>query len=109
MKKASSKKTPSRKATAGQAGPAAAAPQIAAELCFYVVDGSVLKSLDDLHDAVKRWSDDVFYYHVNDQKNDLGNWVRDVFGMQGLADRLYAVRTLEDTAKVLREHARSAR
>ena len=58
------------------------------EQCFVLIDGSSLKSLWEVEDALEHMSDDVFYYHVNDQRNDFSNWVRGVFEEAGLADEM---------------------
>ena len=56
------------------------------EFYFKLIDGSETKNLQELAEAFHYMSDDVFYYHVNDQKNDFSNWVRDVFKQEKLAD-----------------------
>ena len=55
---------------------------------FMMVDGSTLKSLKDLLDAFETMSDDVFYYHVNEERNDFANWIRDCIGEVELAENL---------------------
>ena len=43
----------------------------------------------------------TFFYHVNDNKNEFANWIRDVFGNQELADKLYQEKTKQGVMKVL--------
>lgn len=76
------------------------------EKCFFVVDGSVLSSLNDLRNAVKYWSDDVFYYHVTDSRNDLGNWVKDVFKIKKLANKLYEAKSINEVLKALDDYVK---
>ena len=56
------------------------------EFYFKVIDGSEIKNLLELADSLEKMSDDAFYFHVNSQRNDFSNWIRDVFHEDGLAD-----------------------
>jgi hypothetical protein len=58
------------------------------EFYFKLIDGSEIKNLLELADALDRMTDDVFYYHVNEQRNDFSNWVRDVFNEKDLAESI---------------------
>jgi len=70
---------------------------------FMAVDGSSIKSLKQLADALLTMSDDVFYYHVTQDRNDFATWVHDVFGEKELAEELGRVRhKLESQVAVLR-------
>lgn len=69
--------------------------RIKEEHYFIVVDGSALKSLRELAEALDTMSDDAFYYHVTKEKNDFANWVRDVFNEAGLAEKLVNAQTRE--------------
>jgi hypothetical protein len=51
---------------------------ISPEQYFYVSDGSVLKSLNDFVLKMKNISSDSFAHHVNAEKNDFANWIREV-------------------------------
>lgn len=55
---------------------------------FYLIDGSVVKDLFELADAFDRMSDDVFYYHVTQERNDFYNWVKGVFNKTKLAEHI---------------------
>lgn len=55
-------------------------PSCPADKKFYVCDGAVYSSLYELVDGLKTMNQSTFRYHVNPQKNDFMNWVRDVFG-----------------------------
>lgn len=56
------------------------------EQCFWVNNGPVLKNLDELYNALPEMNKDTFKYHVNKEKNDFSNWVRDILGDQKLAE-----------------------
>ncbi len=72
------------------------------EKCFWVCDGSVLKNLCELAAALETMNEPTFKYHVNKEKNDFANWVRDVFGDQKLAKGLMKAKTAKATAKQVR-------
>jgi hypothetical protein len=60
---------------------------------FVLKDGSVLSGLRDLYSAMKSMPDDVFYHHVTDERNDFGNWVKDVFKDYRLANGLFSTKS----------------
>jgi hypothetical protein len=43
--------------------------------CFYLCNGIELYSLEDLLRELKTMEDNVFYHHVNDDKNDFSAWI----------------------------------
>ncbi|OGM02085.1 hypothetical protein A3K72_00025 [Candidatus Woesearchaeota archaeon RBG_13_36_6] len=55
---------------------------------FYSIDGKIIKSLADLHLALKLMDEKHFYFHVNEEKNDFANWIRDVLEERELSDRI---------------------
>lgn len=67
---------------------------------FYSIDGKIIKSLADLHLALRLMDDKHFYFHVNDKKHDFANWICDVLGETGLA---YKVGLNKNREKVLAE------
>ena len=52
------------------------------------MDERVLKTLDDLSEAINLIDPETFQKHVNGEKNDFANWVQHVFGETQLADDL---------------------
>ena len=70
---------------------------VKAEHLFWISDGTAIKNLHELAGAMGRISDDVFRHHVNDQRNDFHNWVRDVHKDKKLADSLLKSKTKEET------------
>jgi len=69
--------------------------KIKPEHYFMVVDGSVIKDLKELASALDKMSDDSFYYHVNEWKNDFYNWTKNVFKELELAEKLLEAGTRE--------------
>ncbi len=55
---------------------------------FFVSDGSVIKNVAELVEALEKMHEDTYKFHANEQKNDFGNWVKDVFGQHDLAENL---------------------
>ncbi len=49
------------------------------EKYFYLSDGNVLKSVEEFALKLDEISDEVYYSHVTDEKNDFANWVEGVF------------------------------
>ncbi|MBL7055900.1 hypothetical protein ISS07_03240 [Candidatus Woesearchaeota archaeon] len=62
---------------------------INSESSFKSIDGAEISSLLELADSFARMSDDSYYYHVTEERNDFGNWVRDLFQEHELADSLH--------------------
>ena len=58
------------------------------EVYFRVIDGSEIKNLLELAHSIEKMSDDSFYYHVNENKNDFSSWVKDVFNQEELANEI---------------------
>ena len=65
------------------------------EHCFFLIDGSTISDLHGLADALDMMSHDVFYYHVDGDRNDFANWVRAILKEAELADKLLEESTPE--------------
>jgi len=70
---------------------------------FRCCDGSVFWNLRDLARAVSSMKEDVFTFHVNDQKNDFANWIADVIGDRTLARQLWQTKNPATTMQRLAE------
>jgi hypothetical protein len=55
---------------------------------FRCHDGRTFRDMKDLAEGLVAISDDIFAHHVNSEKNDFNNWVRDVIGDKQLANDL---------------------
>jgi len=62
---------------------------VTSENSFKSIDGAEISNLMELAESFARMSDDSYYYHVTEGKNDFGNWVRDLFNEHELADNLH--------------------
>ncbi|MFT4260882.1 MAG: hypothetical protein ACMXX9_00435 [Candidatus Woesearchaeota archaeon] len=58
------------------------------EECFWTCNGRVLRNVYELVSYVKTSDDYSFKYHKNNEKDDFGKWIRDVFDDYILSDRL---------------------
>ncbi|MBI5388821.1 hypothetical protein HZB01_00400 [Candidatus Woesearchaeota archaeon] len=74
------------------------------EVWFMVVDGSSAGSIYELAQRLEHMADDVFYHHVNDSRNDFGNWIKDVFKESELAERVFNARSRDKVQLELVKH-----
>ena len=62
------------------------------EQAFWLCTGNYLYNLNQLVSALEGIDEGAFRYHVNEEKNDFSNWIRDVFGEKTLAKKLSTVK-----------------
>mgnify|MGYP001610329943 CR=1 FL=1 len=55
---------------------------------FRVANGTIIKGLMDLDNALESMGEETFRYHVNDYRNDFSVWIRDSIKDEKLADQL---------------------
>ena len=58
------------------------------EKVFWLRDGRTLKNITEMLNALKKMDDGLFKYHVNEQKNDFANWIKDIFKQVELAQKI---------------------
>src|SRR3989338_1256309 len=68
---------------------------------FWLNDGTAIKNLQELRDAMARMSDDVFRHHASESRNDFHNWVRDIHKDKRLAGLLLNARSREEMAEFI--------
>lgn len=61
---------------------------VSPETVFYVSNGKILNNIKELYHEINQMPDDVFFHHVNADKNDFSNWVREVMGEKALAAKM---------------------
>ena len=66
---------------------------------FYAQNGSVIKSVEELFEALQDMPYHTFKSHVTDDKNDFYNWIRDVFGNHNLAINLKKCKERDEMLK----------
>ena len=67
------------------------------EYVFWCCDGRKFYDLKELIEGLHNMSDDTYAYHVNSEKNDFCNWVRDIIKDDKLAVDL-AMATSRETS-----------
>jgi hypothetical protein len=55
---------------------------------FWVIDGTVIRSLKELADAIDSMDNGVYEHHANCQRNDFASWVESVFKLENLGGEL---------------------
>lgn len=73
--------------------------RVGAEVAFYCIDGNVFYSLSDLSYALGGMSKGTFIHHVNNEKNDFCNWIKDVFQEQDLGIDISKTKTAKAMKK----------
>jgi hypothetical protein len=68
---------------------------------FYVSNGAVLKNLVELVSELRSMDSNTFTHHVNSDKNDFSNWIRDVFNDKNLANNIEKVKSKEEMALLI--------
>lgn len=63
------------------------------EKAFWVSNGPVLKNISELTEGLKNMSPQTFLHHVNQQKNDFANWIKDAIGDSILAEQISKMKT----------------
>jgi hypothetical protein len=71
------------------------------EKYFYAKDGQVIKDVTELSSSLKKMTEDIYYFHVNENKNDFSNWIFSVFNDITLANEVRKAHRKEDTIKIL--------
>ncbi len=70
---------------------------------FFVNDGAVVASMQELAAALKGMAMKTFVYHANHEKNDFSAWVQDVLGDTHLAQELLVVISKREAVDVVRQ------
>lgn len=72
------------------------------EKAFYMANGRVITRLSELPEIIENTDEQTFSYHVNAEKNDFANWIRDVFNSKPLANKISTKRNRTEMVKVLK-------
>ncbi|MBN2422097.1 hypothetical protein JXB41_02630 [Candidatus Woesearchaeota archaeon] len=63
---------------------------------FKLNNGVVLKDIKELIEELKIMEDSLFYYHVNEFRNDFYNWIKGVFKYNHMAEEIKNAKTKEE-------------
>jgi len=70
---------------------------------FWCNDGRIFRNLRDLSAGLASMSTQTFAYHLNNEKNDFGNWLKDSVGDEQLAEDLEDPISRREAAKTVKE------
>jgi hypothetical protein len=70
---------------------------------FWCHDGQVFRDVQGLLDGFDVMTDEIFDYHVNNDKNDFSCWVQDVIGDYKLAQDLKSVKNKAQAKKKVQQ------
>ncbi len=68
---------------------------------FILSNGNRLKNLQELADSLRIMDYGIFESHVTTEKNDFANWIKDVMGLQELADSMRTLKNREVMANLI--------
>lgn len=77
---------------------------VAPDKYFVLCDGKTIKDYQELASLLETVNDDIFYYHVNSERNDFANWVNDVFGEEKLANDIRKTKNKTEMIAVIYKH-----
>ncbi len=66
------------------------------ESVFHLANGGVIDSMMCLANALDQMPMHVFNHHVNDDRNDFSNWIKEVINEPDLADNLQEAKDLAE-------------
>jgi hypothetical protein len=70
---------------------------------FWCNDGRVFRNMKDLSAGLASMSVNTFAYHLNEDKNDFSNWLKDSIGDEQLAEDLENPISRREAAKTVKE------
>lgn len=76
---------------------------------FMLADGQVLKNLGELNKALIKMGPEVFSHHVNPERNDFYNWVKDCYNDKKLASELIKATSKTGIKKLLQARLKEAK
>lgn len=77
--------------------------QDAGDKSFRLVDGIIIHNVEELRERFLNVPSQHYNHHVNKEKNDFSNWIRDVYGDKKLAKLILKAKTPLEAAKSIRK------
>jgi hypothetical protein len=74
------------------------------EKYFWVVDGTVIRSIKELAQAVDSMDYNIYQHHVNNGRNDFAQWIEDVFKLTSLGRELRQSNNKDRTVITILKH-----
>lgn len=69
---------------------------------FFLENGCIIKNLHELIANLETLDVMLYCKHVDRNKNDFSNWIKDVFGEEKLAEKIYSIKTPKEMAEVIK-------
>jgi len=69
------------------------------EYAFCCRDGGIFRNMRELRNGLEVISDETFVFHANAEKNDFGNWMKDIIQDEKLARDLIKAQSRLQAAK----------
>jgi len=69
--------------------------------CFWVNNGPIVRSLEELATAIRDMKKEIFLHHVNKDKNDFKEWIDEVIGDIKLSHEMQKSRSRRNIMQVL--------
>jgi hypothetical protein len=70
---------------------------------FWCHDGQVFRDINDLLNGFDLMTDETFWYHANDEKNDFSCWIVDIIGDGELAKEVKKAKTRQQAKTVTQQ------
>ena len=70
---------------------------------FFFCDGTIARNIYELIDGIERLNSAGFVWHVNREKNDFANWIRNILKYPELADRLAKSKDQKEHIAIIRQ------
>ena len=83
--------------------------EIPSEHYFFARNEMIIKSLSELCDALNNMDDHTYMHHVNKERNDFSEWIKDVIGDKKLAKGIRKAKTKEEVSKFISMRLERAR
>ncbi len=78
------------------------------DLTFKLKGGGIIRNIPQLKRAMAKMKDEIFTHHVNLDKNDFSNWIKDVYGDSELANTIKQHKDKELIEKEIEKALRQA-
>lgn len=75
---------------------------VSPQYCLWVMNGAILKNLNEFARELDRMSNQVFRYHVSRERNDFSNWISEVYGDKKLAKDIKKAKTKKQAYRILK-------
>ncbi|MBN2422005.1 hypothetical protein JXB41_02160 [Candidatus Woesearchaeota archaeon] len=76
------------------------------EYYFKLCNGKRIKSIIELKNLLPEIPDEVFDFHVNDEKNDFSLWIKNVIGLNDLAEELDNIKDKKAFFNIIRDYCK---